>query len=285
MLALLARIVLALALVAVGVWAAGLVRWRALTRRRRNALHAHARAGSAAAPSVASDAELPVPVARYLSLAVGHQPRLVRTARIRHGGQFRMSDSPAGWRPFQSEQWVTVLPPGMLWNARIRMNPALTTRVHDAYHGGEGLLHATLLGLVTVARRSGSRPLAEAELMRYLAEAVWYPTALLPVCGVRWEAVDASTARATLADGPVTASLEFVFGADGLVESVRSPARYRGERNGEAQFRPWRGHFASYGEWGGMRIPAQGEVAWELDGRDVAYWRGRIRSIEFGYGD
>ena len=64
--------------------------------------------------------------------------------------------------------------------------------------------------------------LARGELMRYLAEAAWYPTALLPGQGVRWQAVDEHSADATLRDGAVEMTLRFVFSADGLLEAVRT---------------------------------------------------------------
>ena len=73
--------------------------------------------------------------------------------------------------------------------------------MRDAYVAGEGLLYAAPLGLFTVMDVSGQPGVAEGELMRFFAEAAWYPTALLPSQGVRWEAMDDRTARATLADG------------------------------------------------------------------------------------
>ena len=42
--------------------------------------------------------------------------------------------------------------------------------------------------------------------MRFFA--AWYPTALLPRQGVRWEAVDDRSARATLEEGDVTLTPE-----------------------------------------------------------------------------
>jgi hypothetical protein len=41
----------------------------------------------------------------------------------------------------------------------------------------------------------GTGEIAEGQLMGFFAEAAWYPTALLPGQGVRWEAVDDSSAR------------------------------------------------------------------------------------------
>ena len=39
---------------------------------------------------------------------------------------------------------------------------------------------------------------AQGELMRFFAEAAWYPTALLPSQGVRWQAVDDTSAAILL---------------------------------------------------------------------------------------
>jgi hypothetical protein len=41
--------------------------------------------------------------------------------------------------------------PGFDWDARIAMMPGVTACVHDAYVAGEGLLRATLFGLVPLA--------------------------------------------------------------------------------------------------------------------------------------
>ncbi len=84
--------------------------------------------------------------------------------------------------------------------------PGLPVRVHDAYVAGEGILHASLLGLFPVVDMRGTSDVAEGELMRFFAEAAWYPTALLPSQGVRWEAVDDNSAYATLTEGDISVS-------------------------------------------------------------------------------
>jgi hypothetical protein len=84
-------------------------------------------------------------------------------------------------------------------DARIAMMPGVPVRVHDAYIAGRGTLHAAVFGLVSVVNVRDTTELGE--LMRFLAEAAWYPTSLLPSQGVRWEAADDHSARATLEDG------------------------------------------------------------------------------------
>jgi hypothetical protein len=70
--------------------------------------------------------------------------------------------------------------PGFDWDARIQMVPGLKAFVHDTYLLGEGNLHASLLGLFTLAKMHDTPELNQGELLRFFAEVAWYPTALLP---------------------------------------------------------------------------------------------------------
>jgi hypothetical protein len=155
----------------------------------------------------------------------------------------------------------------------------LPVRVHDAYIAGTGLLQASLAGVYTVADMKPSRTLDEGELMRYLAETAWYPTALLPGQNLRWEAVNAQSARATLTNGAVSVSLLFRFGADGLIESVSGQ---RGRTVGqEIVMTPWEGRWFNYARRQGVLAPQEGEVAWLLPDKRLPYWRARVLTLEY----
>jgi hypothetical protein len=152
-------------------------------------------------------------------------------------------------------------------------------RVHDAYLGGAGVLTAALLGLFPVLALRDRDDLARGELMRWLAEAVWYPTALLPGAGVTWRPVDDHRAEARVVDGALQARLRFTFGGDGLVASVRADSRPR-RVAGRSELTPWEGRFRDYAWRDGVRIPLEGEVAWLGPGGEEPYWRGRLTAIE-----
>jgi hypothetical protein len=135
-----------------------------------------------------------------------------------------------------------------------------------------------VMGLFPVADVRGEGEVAEGELMRFFAEAAWYPTALLPSQGVRWEAVDDRSARATLEEGETTLTMLFTFNEQDLIDTVRAEARGRtvGDRIVPT---PWRGRFWNYEERGGMLVPIDGEVAWLLPEGEKPYWRGHITEI------
>jgi len=165
---------------------------------------------------------LPAPVQRYFRTVLNEGQPLITAVRIAHTGTFNMGTTTAQWKPSRSTQRVVIRRPGFVWDARIRMAPGMTAHVLDAYIAGEGILTARMFGLVTVMNQPSTPELAHGELMRFFAEAAWYPTALLPSQGVTWEAIDDSHARATLADGPISVTLVFRFDAQGLISAVRS---------------------------------------------------------------
>lgn len=260
---------------AVGAAVAGRLLWDRATARAVARLTARAPSRDGATTSTFSReqlAGLPGRVVRYFELALTPGQPLVRRARVRQAGEFR-TGAEAAWSPFTAVQHFSVRPPGFVWDATIRMAPLLSVRVRDSYLDGEGAMYGKLAALVPVIDQRGTPEMAAGSLVRYLAEAVWLPTALLPSEGVSWEAVDDSTARATLADGTTTVSLDVHVGARG--EIVRVATVRQRDVAGVPVPTPWVGHFGDYTQVGGMMIPRAGEVEWVLPEGAFSYWRGR----------
>ncbi|WP_374616403.1 DUF6920 family protein [Thauera aminoaromatica] len=197
---LLLTIVFVAVLTFVGLSILGGLRWAAATRKLRRGLQA---AQETAGPERFDQRELtglPEPVQRYFRqvLTVG-QP-MIRALSVEHSGRFNIGKRGDNWKPFSSGQRVCIRRPGFLWDARVTILAGVAVHVHDAYVAGEGTLHPALMGLLPLGKVQGRGVLAEAELLRFLAEAPCYPTALLPSQGVKWQAVDARSAVATLTD-------------------------------------------------------------------------------------
>jgi hypothetical protein len=117
-------------------------------------------------------------------------------------------------------------------------------------------------------------------LLRYLGEIPWFPTAFLNEDRVRWEAVDASRARATITDGDVSASAVFSFDAEGRITSITSDERFRAVGDGFVRDR-WTDYYRNYEKNNGFMIPAELEAEWNLPDGDFAYVRIRVAEIEY----
>jgi hypothetical protein len=225
-------------------------------------------------------AGLPAPVARYFEFALTPGRPLIRRARLQQTGVMR-SRAGAPWYSFTAAEHFSVAPPGFVWDASMRMAPFISVRIRDAYLGGEGISAATIAGLIGLGSQRGTPEVASASLVRYLAEAVWLPTALLPSEGVGWTAVDERTARATLSDGVTTVSLDVHFDERGEIVRVAT-TRYR-DVDGVPVLTPWEGHFRDYAPIEGMMIPRTAEVAWALPEGPLSVWRGRIVAAEYEF--
>ena len=167
-----------------------------------------------------------------------------------------------------------------LWNSRFHVAPFVHVRVRDALIDGVGSGQVALMSAVPVSAASGGVEMNSGSLHRYLAEAVWCPTALLPGPRLRWtHGDDTTTAVATLTNNTTSVSLEFRFGENGEVTGIYTPARWGTFQGGYKQV-PWEGHFRDYREIDGVVVPAYGEVGWHIDGEWRAVWMGSVTAYQ-----
>jgi hypothetical protein len=271
-----ALVVLVAALTAYGTW-----RWAARTRALFERLEA---AYAPTAPARYDEAReldgLPAPGQRYFRTVLTDGQPIVTAATVEHRGTFNLGESTDQWKPFTSQQRVVMRRPGFVWDGKVAILPGLNVLVHDAYVAGEGILQPAILGLFTLIDLRGTAEVAQGELMRFFAEAAWYPTALLPSQGVRWEPVDDRSARAILVDGSLSLTMTFSFGPDGTIRSARAEARGRTVA-GKVVMTPWEGRWSNVETHDGMRVPMTGEVAWLTPQGRKPYWRGTITSLSY----
>jgi hypothetical protein len=275
-------IVAVIAACAVAVAWFGASRWQKQSKDFRIALEA-ARQPITPTTYHANEIEgLPAPVQKYFRTVLKAGQPMLASGHISTEGQFLFDANKGQWIPFAATQLFTAKPSAFDWNARMVVMPGMNVHVQDAYVKGEGILHAAMFGLFDVANIRGTTDAAQGELMRYLAEAPWMPTILLPSQGVRWEAIDDNKARATLTDGAVSVWLEFRFNAEGLIESIWAPARSRTVGKSLVPT-PWQGRWWNYEVRDGMRVPTEGEVEWQLPSGPLPYWRGKVTDMAYEF--
>lgn len=270
-----ARVIGGLGLAILLVLAGGTILWKRATARAVVLLGT----GPLAPARFSADqlAGLPPPVVRYFEFALTPGQPLVRHARVTQAGTFALRRD--AWSPFTAVEEFAVWPPGFVWDASIRMGPLLSIRVRDSYIGGEGAMQGAVAGVVSIVHQRGTPEMAGGALLRYLAEGAWLPTALLPSAGVRWEAVDDSTARATLTDATTTVSMDVRFGPEGEIARIAAQ-RYR-DVDGKAVLTPWAGSFRAYTRIDGMMVPLESEVGWVLPDGWFPYFRARNVKLEY----
>ena len=206
---------------------------------------------------------LPVIVQRYLRMALPQGIPSIHTVTLHQQGGMRLKEGTSKWLPFTASEVLRVNPPEFVWRARIRMGALMRATVVDEYRDGIGAIDARLWGVIPLVHPAHDPRLDEGALLRYLAEAVWFPAVLLPSTQLQWQAAGAQSAVALLRDGGVEARLTFHFNASGEVIHVEG---LRPSLEGRTFLsRGWSGLFSDWREFCGMRIPVHGRVFWHLD--------------------
>lgn len=222
-------------------------------------------------------AGLPRCVQKWLvrSKVVGKEK--ISTVRLKQKGLMRLTEDQP-WMPFEAEQYFNVDEPGFVWSAKVKMNPLLYFAGRDRYFQGHGEMNIKVLSLLPVVNAGGSSEMDQSTLLRYLAEMTWFPTAALSSY-IKWEEIDANSARATMSYQGVTGSGVYTFDDKGDAISFFAK-RYR-EVNGQFAMEPWGGVVKGYGEFNGIRIPFKMDVIWQLETGDFNWFQCEITEIDY----
>ncbi|MCW8837273.1 MAG: hypothetical protein OQK11_01095 [Thiovulaceae bacterium] len=223
---------------------------------------------------------LPKPVVKYFNLVLKDKSEIINKLYLSQNGGFRMDDKSNKYSKTEAQQFLSTKPRGFTWHAKIFIDAGVYVNVFDSYVDAKGAIKAKFLSLYTIVDEHNKKELSNGALQRYLAEAIWYPTALLPSQGVKWRAVDANKAIATLNDGNNSASLEFTFNDKGEVTSIYSPNRYR-EVEGKYIATPWLCEVSDYIDKNGYLIPKHGEVSWLIDAKKFTYFKLDIKDVKY----
>ena len=216
----------------------------------------------------------PDPVQRYLRFAGVPGRRVIRNVRLKQRGLFRREQK---WLPFTAKQWFTTDPPAFKWKARVRLMPLVNFSVTDAFDGAHGDLRATMLSVFKVLDARGPE-VDHGQLLRYLGEMAWFPTAYLSRY-VEWQPIDAHSAGLTLRLPTAIASAVVSFDKDYRLQRVSADRHM--EENGRFVLRKWWGEFSDYRTVSGLQVPFNARVSWQLDAGDFEYFRADVTEIEY----
>jgi hypothetical protein len=214
-------------------------------------------------------AGLPAPVQRYFRRVLHDGQPYLRSVRLRHTGKFKTAlDS--DWGAISGQQYITADPPAFIWQGTTALFVA-----RDEYVGGRGCLLVRLLGLIPIMYGHGPR-YDQGELLRWLGESAWLPTALLPSEQVSWIARDEYSATLTLTYRGQVISYLVRFNEQNELEQCEAE-RYENDTT----LLPWVGRFSEYRTLNGVHVPTVAEASWVIDGRRQPYAHFRVQELAY----
>lgn len=211
---------------------------------------------------------LPAPVKSYFMHVLKEGQPYISYARLKHDGEFKTGKD-KDWARIEGEEYFTVRNPGFVWRGSI---PFASAR--DMYINGRGRLVVSLLSAITIIDGKGPN-FDQGELLRWLAESVLFPTALLPGENLAWRPIDSRSAELVFTHGGMRLSCVVFFNDRHEITQLKT-RRYM-----DRAMEDWSGNCGEYKEVDGIKIPTRFEAVWNLNSGDFSYARFNIREIEF----
>ncbi|MEJ0029089.1 MAG: DUF6544 family protein [Bacteroidota bacterium] len=213
--------------------------------------------------------DLPAPVAKYFRHVLKEGQPYISTVNLTHDGLFK-TGLRKNWININGKQFFTASPPGFIWQGTTGIFTALDMYIHD-----KGALIVYLLSLFSVVNARG-KTYDEAELQRWLAECVWFPTNLLPNENLSWEDIDNNKSRLTLKYKEVSISYVVTFNDAGEITQFET-MRFMSEDKRET----WIGTLWDYKDLSGVIIPTTIEVKWVIGKEHFPYARFHVNTIQY----
>lgn len=222
---------------------------------------------------------LPPVVQKWLKRSNILGKEIIQTVHLKQKGE--MKTKPDGsWMMVETEQYITVKPPGFIWIADVKAAPFLHLSGRDKYQNGRGHMLIKLLSLFPVVDAKG-KEIDQGALLRYLGEIVWHPSSALSDY-ITWAEIDSITAKATMSYGGTTASGIFKFDENGDFISFEAE-RYYYRKEGSTLER-WLitlEDINAYKEFEGVRIPTKLAVTWKFETGDFTWYRLEVIDTEY----
>jgi hypothetical protein len=212
---------------------------------------------------------LPMPVQLYFRHVLKNGQPYINYVRLKHHGRFKTSVN-AKWKPIEGEEYFTVGKPGFIWKGKMGSFTAI-----DSFIDGEGSLKVYLFSVLRIANGYGSK-FSQGELLRWLGESVWFPTALLPNDFLHWEPISDHQAKLVFNYKKLVVFYIVTFNdAHEIVELETT--RYMGGNKLET----WVGKMSNYKSANNVMIPTTIQATWKLEGQDFTYAVFYLNQIEY----
>ncbi len=203
---------------------------------------------------------LPEPARRYFQFVIQPGARLASVALLTMEGELALGDRRNPKRLPMTATQVLACPQGLVWQLRAGEG-AMRIGGSDGMGEHGSWTRFWLGGLVPVARVGPDPDHLRAAFGRVVIEAaIWTPAALLPQSGVRWDAVDADTARAHVTHRGMTQAVDIHVDEDGQPQWVRIQRWTNANPQKVYQLQAFGGFLSDFREVHGYRLPYAAEA-------------------------
>jgi hypothetical protein len=212
---------------------------------------------------------LPEPVQRYFKSILKEDQTIIDYVRLRQEGLYK-SNTTSDWVKIKGEQYTCTEKPAFVWKGET----SLFTR-RDMYLNNSGFMTITKKAIFSTTKLK-NKQLDEIELQKWVCDAVWYPTSLLPNNYIQWLPIDQYKAK--LVFKYLEVSFEFLVTFNEIGEIIQMETyRFHGKKDKVL----WMVQMQDYKWMNGIKIPTSMEGTLHFKNVPFPYFKYNLIEIDY----
>lgn len=177
----------------------------------------------------------------------------------------------------KAEQYFTTQPPAFNWSVSLNTNPLTHIAGRDKFENGQGDMIIKVFSAFSVVNEKNDAKLNQATLQRYLAEIVWFPSAVLNSY-ITWEKINDTSAKATMELNGTKGSGVFHFDEKGNFKKFVA-MRFKEVKDEEPT--EWTVTATKTELLNGIKIPVELKVDWKLENAEWTWLKLKVTDIKY----
>jgi hypothetical protein len=218
-------------------------------------------------------------IQNYFSKVVKEDSEIPLFISVKQKSEFK-TDLNSEWFPMSADQYFTTNEPNFVWFSELETSSFFWINAIDSYINGTGNMLIKFNSSITIADSWGIE-LDKSGLFRYISEAVFFPTKLVPSENLSWNVLDSNIAEIKFENGDLSVVAKLFFNSDNLIERIETYDKYRAFDDG---FRKslYSVYFSRYKLMANsFLVPTYMETEWTLPSGLFKYGKYNIVDIQY----
>lgn len=218
-------------------------------------------------------------IQNYFSKVVEKNSEIPLFVSVKQKSEFK-TEINSEWFPMESDQYFTTNEPNFVWFSEYETSSFFWINAIDSYISGKGNMLIKLNSSITIADSWGIE-LDKSGLFRYISEAVFFPTKLIPSENLIWNVLDSNIAEIKFNNGDLSVVAKLFFRSDKTIERIETYDKYRALDDG---FRKslYSVYFSDYKLISNsFLVPTYMETEWQLPSGTFKFGKFNIVDIKY----
>ncbi len=216
---------------------------------------------------------------KFFTAVIKDSTRIPNFITLNQSGEMK-TEANSEWLKMNAREVLTTSTPALLWDGKIGNSKFFWVEIIDSYLRYKGRSLVKINSSITIGDSKGIE-IDKSNLFKFLSEAVFFPTSLLPSSNLYWDILDSNSAEVKFTDEQTSVVAKFFFNENGTINKIETLDKFLSKNNNFKESL-YTVYFHKY-KWvkDTFLIPTYFEVEWNLKKGKLKFGKFKLDNIKY----